>query len=127
MQDNNIAFWMNLVRDFFEPGALKRWCLSSYNTSPVGRHAQGLFPMVHMASFSPPYLRTIIKLSTVKITGLECFYISEDYCKVVRLMRVLIWCSSASSSPYFFGLMIPLPGRLGCCVDKSIIFDMNIL
>ncbi|CAK9256694.1 unnamed protein product [Sphagnum jensenii] len=43
--DNSISFWMNLVHDFFEPGALKRWCLSSYSTSPVGRHAQGLFPM----------------------------------------------------------------------------------
>lgn len=46
VQDNNITFWQNLVHNFFEPGALKRWCLSSYNTSPVGRHAQGLFPMV---------------------------------------------------------------------------------
>lgn len=46
MQDNNIAFWQKLVHNYFEPGALKRWCLSSYNTSPVGRHAQGLFPMV---------------------------------------------------------------------------------
>ncbi len=46
VQDNSISFWMNLVHDFFEPGALKRWCLSSYSTSPVGRHAQGLFPMV---------------------------------------------------------------------------------
>uniref|UniRef100_A0A7I4FR68 Uncharacterized protein n=1 Tax=Physcomitrium patens TaxID=3218 RepID=A0A7I4FR68_PHYPA len=43
--DNNITFWRGLVHTFFEPGALKRWCLSSFNTSPVGRHAQGLFPM----------------------------------------------------------------------------------
>ncbi|XP_024399009.1 uncharacterized protein [Physcomitrium patens] len=45
LPDNNIAFWHKLVHTFFEPGALKRWCLGSYNTSPVGRHAQGLFPM----------------------------------------------------------------------------------
>lgn len=46
MQDNNISFWKNLVRHFFEPGALKRWCLSNYNMSPIGQHAEGLFPMV---------------------------------------------------------------------------------
>lgn len=46
MQDNDISFWKNLVRHFFEPGALKRWCLSNYNMSPIGQHAEGLFPMV---------------------------------------------------------------------------------
>ncbi|KAG6549797.1 hypothetical protein Mapa_008778 [Marchantia paleacea] len=43
--DNNIGFWKKLVHNFFEPGATKRWCLTSYNSQPVGRHAQGLFPM----------------------------------------------------------------------------------
>lgn len=43
--DNGILFWRNLVKDFFVPGAMKRWCLSSYNSSPMGKNAQGLFPM----------------------------------------------------------------------------------
>ncbi|KAJ7557490.1 hypothetical protein O6H91_05G128700 [Diphasiastrum complanatum] len=43
--DNSIQFWKELVQKFFMQGAAKRWCLTSYNASPVGRHAQGLFPM----------------------------------------------------------------------------------
>ncbi|KAJ7561424.1 hypothetical protein O6H91_03G028300 [Diphasiastrum complanatum] len=43
--DNSIQFWRDLVQTFFMQGAAKRWCLTSYNSSPVGRHAQGLFPM----------------------------------------------------------------------------------
>ncbi|KAL2649966.1 hypothetical protein R1flu_018094 [Riccia fluitans] len=42
--DNNISFWRNLVSTFFEAGAKKRWCLTSYNSQPVVRHAPGLFP-----------------------------------------------------------------------------------
>ncbi|KAL3701724.1 hypothetical protein R1sor_019746 [Riccia sorocarpa] len=41
--DNHISFWRNLVSTFFEPGAKKRWCLTSYNSQPVVRHAPGLF------------------------------------------------------------------------------------
>ncbi|XP_024520157.1 transcriptional corepressor SEUSS [Selaginella moellendorffii] len=44
-QDNNINFWRAFVHKYFAPGATKRWCLTSYSTTPVGRHAQGLFPM----------------------------------------------------------------------------------
>ncbi len=68
MQDNDISFWMNLVHDFFEPGALKRWCLSSYSTSPVGRHAQGLFPMVSC----PPYV-WLRRQSRSRLNWLLCF------------------------------------------------------
>eukprot|EP00250_Pteridium_aquilinum_P003296 c13620_g1_i1 orf=702-3743(+) len=42
---DDILFWKNLVNEFFVPGATKRWCLSSYNSMPMGRHAQNLFPM----------------------------------------------------------------------------------
>ncbi|KAH7285571.1 hypothetical protein KP509_33G034400 [Ceratopteris richardii] len=42
---NEIHFWKSLVNDYFVPGATKRWCLSSYNSMPMGRHAQNLFPM----------------------------------------------------------------------------------
>ncbi|MCO5613148.1 hypothetical protein L7F22_067424 [Adiantum nelumboides] len=42
---NDILFWKTLVNEFFVPGATKRWCLSSYNSMPMGRHAQNLFPM----------------------------------------------------------------------------------
>ncbi|KAI5075213.1 hypothetical protein GOP47_0009289 [Adiantum capillus-veneris] len=42
---NDILFWKSLVNEFFVPGATKRWCLSSYNSMPMGRHAQNLFPM----------------------------------------------------------------------------------
>ncbi|EFJ24092.1 hypothetical protein SELMODRAFT_442531 [Selaginella moellendorffii] len=45
--DNSVQFWRNLFQTFFAENATQRWCLSCYNSCPVGRHAQGLFPMDH--------------------------------------------------------------------------------
>ncbi|KAF3795640.1 putative transcriptional regulator, partial [Nymphaea thermarum] len=42
--DNSILFWRKLVAEYFAPRAIKRWCLSSYNS--VGCNKTAVLPMV---------------------------------------------------------------------------------
>ncbi|XP_031494803.1 probable transcriptional regulator SLK3 [Nymphaea colorata] len=42
--DNGILFWRKLVAEYFAPRAMKRWCLSSYNS--VGCNKTAVLPMV---------------------------------------------------------------------------------
>lgn len=46
-----MAFWRNLVAEYFAPSALMRWCVSSYGSG--SRQPTGVFPQVSQP-LSPP-------------------------------------------------------------------------